>query len=72
VSGRIQIRFALGTLVVSLCEEIALATGKPIGPLSGHLMREISKNADADAETADLCAFMGGVRESLTGCRGFG
>jgi hypothetical protein len=34
-----SIRFALVTIFESLCEATALATGKPIGEFSGHLMR---------------------------------
>jgi hypothetical protein len=51
-----SIRFALATVVTSLCEATALATGKPVGELSGHFMREIAKNADA--ETVDVCGFL--------------
>ena len=51
-----SIRFALATIFVSLCEATALATGKPIGELSGHLMREIADGAEPEA--ARLCAFL--------------
>lgn len=51
-----SIRFALATVVTSLCEATALATGKPVGELSGHFMREIARGADA--ETADFCGFL--------------
>ena len=51
-----SIRFALATVVTSLCEATALATGKPVGELCGHLMREIATGAEA--ETVDLCGFL--------------
>jgi len=51
-----SIRFALATIFVSLCEATALATGKPIGELSGHLMREIADGAEPEA--AQLCEFL--------------
>jgi hypothetical protein len=51
-----SIRFAMATVVTSLCEATALATGKPVGELSGHIMREIARGTDA--ETADLCGFL--------------
>src|SRR5262249_56819100 len=51
-----SIRFALATIFVSLCEATALATGKPIRELSGHLMREIADGAEPEA--SQLCAFL--------------
>ena len=51
-----SIRFALATIFVSLCEATALATGKPIGQLSGHLMREMA--AIAPNDQAALCTFL--------------
>jgi hypothetical protein len=51
-----SVRFALATIFVSLCEATSLATGKPIGRLSGHFMREFASGAKPGA--ADLCAFL--------------
>jgi hypothetical protein len=49
-------RFALASLVVSLCEATELATGKPIGQFVGYLMEKMASNADPEA--AALCAFL--------------
>jgi hypothetical protein len=51
-----SIRSALAMIYVSLCEATALATGKPVGQLSGHLLREMTDGASS-AE-ADLCRFL--------------
>jgi len=61
-----SIRFALATIFVSLCEATALATGKPIGQLSGHLMREMTANAPSDQVA--LCAFLAECVENPSGC----
>jgi hypothetical protein len=60
-----SIRFALATIFVSLCEATALATGKPIGQLSGHLKREMAANAPCDQ--IDLCSFLADCVENPSG-----
>jgi hypothetical protein len=49
-------RDALAMFCVALAEATALATDKPIGRLSGHLMREMAEGACP--ETAELCTFL--------------
>lgn len=50
------IRQTLAMIFISLSEATALATGKPIGSLSGHLMRGMAEHAPP--ETAKLCLFL--------------
>jgi hypothetical protein len=64
-----SIRFALATIFVSLCEATALATGKPIGQLSGHLMRKMA--AIAPNDQADLCTFLADCVENPSECTRF-
>jgi hypothetical protein len=50
------IRDTLAMFCVALSEATTLATDKPVGRLSGNLMREMA--IGASAETAELCAFI--------------
>ena len=49
-------RYALAAIYISVLEAMALATGKPVGALSGHFMRGMAEGASP--ETAELCAFL--------------
>ena len=51
-----SVRFALGGLLVSLCEATELASGKPVGQLVGLLMEKMA--GEAEPEAAELCAFL--------------
>jgi hypothetical protein len=51
-----SVRFALGGLLVSLCEATELATGKPVGQFVGYFMEKMAQGAPP--ETAELCAFL--------------
>ena len=50
------IRYALASIYVSLAETASLATGKPVGELSGFLMRRMAE--EGPPGSADLCLFL--------------
>ena len=47
---------ALAIMYTALAQAMAVATGKPVGELSNHFMREMAE--DASLETAELCRFL--------------
>jgi hypothetical protein len=51
-----DIRYALGSMFVAIAEATSLATDKPVGALSGLIMRRMAEGMPT--ETAELCRYL--------------